>query len=181
MMDNAQYASYARPYAKALFASAKTSDSRASYAGFLSALAHIISDVRVQARLNDPRLDRSTWVEWLGSFFARKLTKEEQAFLMLLAERKRLNVLPAIAALFEGLRQEAEKRMTVEIYTAFPLSQRMREQLLAKLEHRFAKRVEPQYREDQSLIGGVMIRIGDWVWDGSVKEQLMQLSNELMK
>jgi len=172
--------SLARPYARALFQVSNTPELRASTAAFLGILADIIADPRIQARLNDPKLDAADWVSWLSGFFARQLTVQEQTFLTLLVQKKRLPTLPAIAQLFERMRAESEKRLSVEIQSQTPLSTADQERLVAKLTTRFGRRIDATYVQ-KDIMGGVIIRVGDWVLDGSIKNRLAQLSEDLMR
>jgi F-type H+-transporting ATPase subunit delta len=97
----------------------------------------------------------------------------------LLAENKRLVLLPEISALFEGLKANQEKAVDVEITTAFEISSDVSNKLAESLKDRLQREIKLATSVDQSLIGGAIIRAGDNVIDSSVRGKLSKLA-ELM-
>src|SRR5690606_18202377 len=95
------------------------------------------------------------------------------------AENKRLDLLPAIAEMYEQLKAEQEKLVEVEVISAFTLSQEQQDKLAKALSARLSREVRLNASEDASLIGGVVIRAGDLVIDGSVSGKLAKLAEAL--
>ncbi len=89
--------------------------------------------------------------------------------------------LPDVAALYRELVDEAAGRARVKLTTAQDLSQKKIEELTKGLQALVGKQVIMEVATDPSLIGGVVARIGDTVYDGSVKTQLAQLKEILAK
>jgi F-type H+-transporting ATPase subunit delta len=96
-----------------------------------------------------------------------------------LAENRRLLLLPEIAALFEALRAQVENTVDVEVISAVPLDFNQAEKLAQALSTRLKRRVRMKNSVDASLLGGAVIRAGDLVIDGSLKGRLERLGTEL--
>lgn len=108
-----------------------------------------------------------------------QLDEEARNFVRLLVDYRRLSLLPEIRELYETMRAEAEGRLEVDVRTAFPLDARQREMLVAALKRRFGREVNLAETVDPDLIGGVEIRAGDLVIDGSVRGRLAALAAQL--
>jgi len=171
----------ARPYARAAFAIARderaaSRDSFALWSQALDFAARVAADPRVAVLLDDPRLSDSGAVELLspephGESFAR--------FLKLLADNRRLALLPEIAGLYEELRAEAERVVKATVTSAAPLPDGELAKITAALRQRFGREVDVDTAVDASLIGGAVIDAGDVVIDGSLKGKLERLQAAL--
>ena len=64
-------------------------------------------------------------------------------------------------------------------FGAGPLSDGEKKQLTAALEQRTGKKIEARFQEDKSLLGGAVVRVGSTIYDGSVREQLNRLREQL--
>jgi F-type H+-transporting ATPase subunit delta len=96
-----------------------------------------------------------------------------------LAENRRLDVLPAIAALYERLRAEAEGAVEAELISAVPVKDAHRDKIAQALGRRLGREVKLTCTEDKSLLGGAVLRAGDLVIDGSVKGKLARLAGTM--
>lgn len=183
MADNV---SIARPYAKAVFAEAKETKEFEAWSRLLDALSDIARDAQTQALLKNPKVPE----EKLNQLFvevAELVVKELKAemkiklknFIALLMLDKRLMVLPDIAALYQQLLAEQEGRVKVDVIYARSLNDETKKRLHQHLEKRFNSKVDIEYQQDDSLIGGAIIRAADWVMDGSVKGKLVKLRDSL--
>ena len=97
----------------------------------------------------------------------------------LLAENRRLDLLPEIAALYEIQRREAEGAIKAELVTAFPASTAQQARIVESLRKRLNRDVELSCTTDAALLGGAIIRAGDLVIDGSVRGKLERLGSAL--
>ena len=88
-------------------------------------------------------------------------------------------LLPEIAALFDLYKAEQEKSVDVEVTSAFALNQEQQDKLAKVLSARLNREVRLQVEEDSSLIGGVVIRAGDLVIDGSIRGKIAKLAEAL--
>ncbi len=95
-----------------------------------------------------------------------------QNFFKLLVDKGRIGGLADIAECYEDLMFSTLKRTRVSVKTAFPLSQELSEKIQSMLEKLTGKNVEMTVEEDPSLVAGVVVKIGDKVYDGSIKSQL---------
>jgi F-type H+-transporting ATPase subunit delta len=93
-----------------------------------------------------------------------------------LAENKRLALLPEIAVLFEQFKANQEKSVDVDVVSAFPLEQAAADRLAQALRNKLQREVTINASVDQSLLGGVLVRAGDVVIDGSVRGRLEKLA-----
>jgi F-type H+-transporting ATPase subunit delta len=100
-------------------------------------------------------------------------------FIRLLANNKRLAVLGEIYALFEQLKSQKEMSVDVEVASAFALTDDQANKLAEALKRKLGREVNLTSTEDKSLIGGVVIRAGDLVLDGSVRGKLAKLAETL--
>ncbi len=95
-----------------------------------------------------------------------------QNFLKLLVDKGRIGSLADISECYENLVFQALKMSRVNVRTAFPLSVDTVGKIKAMLEKMTGKSVEMLIEEDPSLIAGMVVKIGDKVYDGSIKSQL---------
>ena len=108
------------------------------------------------------------------------LSKSEREMLKVLAENERLTALSEISAMYETLRNEAEKVVSAEVTSAYPMNEAQIAELTALLEKKHGKKVKVSVVVDSALIGGVSIAIGDEVFDASVRGKLSRMATSLM-
>jgi F-type H+-transporting ATPase subunit delta len=100
-------------------------------------------------------------------------------FLAVLADNRRMTVLPEVAGLFDQLKAEAEHVVKATVTSAQPLDHAELEKLRASLRRRFGQEVEVTAAVDAALIGGAVIDAGDVVIDGSIRTKLARLGAAL--
>jgi F-type H+-transporting ATPase subunit delta len=166
----------ARPYARAAFGIARDEGSFAAWSDALGFAARVAADPRVAGILGDPKLSDAEQVELLAPQGAGESVTR---FLALLADNRRLPLLPEIAGLYEQLRNEAEHVVKATLTSAAALPDAELEAIRAALRKRFGCEVELETAIDESLIGGAMIDAGDVVIDGSLKGKLARLESAL--
>lgn len=169
----------ARPYAKAAFAIARDEDRLAEWSGMLAAAAAAMAAPDFRALLGNPGVAVETVAGLLHEFAGGNATESGRRFLALLAERRRVHALPAIRALFEALRAEAEDRIDVEVVSAVELDDAQRKRYAEALKKRLGREVVVNAVTDASILGGAIIRAGDLVIDGSVRGRLDKLAAAL--
>lgn len=171
----------ARPYAKAVFELARDSGKFKDWSATLAAIAGAVSAPQVAPLLGHPALTKADLAAVLTQALGGSLSPEGLALVRLLVENGRLSAAPAIAGQYEQLRAEAEARADVEIITAVPVAGSQQQQLLAAVGKRLGREVAVEWKTDESLIAGAVIRAGDLVIDGSVKSELERLETALAK
>ncbi len=88
-------------------------------------------------------------------------------------------LLPEIAALYEALRAQAEGRVEAEVVSASEVTAAQLKDIAAALKKRLGRDIDLSTRIDPALIGGIVIRAGDLVIDGSVQGKLRALATHL--
>ncbi|HTT06416.1 MAG TPA: F0F1 ATP synthase subunit delta [Steroidobacteraceae bacterium] len=107
---------------------------------------------------------------------AGQLQEEQRNFLALLAHNARLPLLPEIAVQYEELRAEAERIADVEVSSAQALSAAQSAALKGALERRLGRAVRLHENVDPALLGGAVVRFGDFVVDGSLRRRVERLA-----
>lgn len=171
----------ARPYADAVFTLAQEQRALQSWSAMLRLLADIASDQRIVELTNDPRVSSERLAGLLFDIAGASLSEDGKNFVRLLVENDRVTLLPAIAAQFERLRADAEGIVEVEARAAFELSEAQIKQIVQAVKKKLGREVKLNASIDKSLIGGVIIRAGDLVIDGSVTGHLRDLAAQLNK
>jgi len=175
----AESSTVARPYAKAVFLHALERNELSEWSDLLARASAIVSHEDMENIVVTPVLGYQEKASILIDLCGGKLTEEANRFFTLLAEHKRLAVLPAILEAYETLKAAKEQSLDVEITSAFKLSSEQQEKLAAKLKKVWQKEICTQVKIDKSLIGGVIIRAGDVVIDGSVRGKLSRIAESV--
>jgi F-type H+-transporting ATPase subunit delta len=175
----AERSTIARPYAEAAFRLAEAGGALAKWEAMLAALALVAQDERVQRAVTDPNLTDAQVAGLFISVLAGKLDGEAENFIRILAENKRLELLPEIHRQFEELKNEREGIAEAEVQTAFELSEAQVADLVQRLERKTGRKVKARVTVDRELIGGVKVVLGDKVIDGSARAQLAALETAL--
>ena len=166
----------ARPYARAAFALARDGGRYAEWSNALGFAARVAADPQVALLLGHPKLSQSDAVTLLSPDGADEAFGR---FLALLADNRRLPLLPEIAGLYEDLRNEAERVVKARVTSATALPAAELETIRSALKKRFGREVEVESAVDETLIGGAVIDAGDVVIDGSLKGKLGRLQSAL--
>ena len=177
----AEHRTIARPYAEAVYRLADASGQFTDWSDMLANLARVAVDPSIGAAIRDPNLSSAKIAGMFLSVLADRLNGEGKNFVQVLAENRRLDFLPEIAAQFEVLKNEREGTLEAEIESAFPMDSGPLQDLVARLEAKTGKRIKPRVSVDPGLIAGVRIVIGDKVIDGSARAQLTALENALKR
>jgi F-type H+-transporting ATPase subunit delta len=166
----------ARPYARAAFAIARDGGRFAQWSDALGFAARIAADSQVASLLANPRLAVGDAITLLSVDGAEPAFAD---FLALLAENRRMTLLPEIAGLYEQLRADAEKVVRARVTSATALPAGELDTITAALRKRFGREVHVETAIDESLIGGALIDTGDTVIDGSLRGKLQRLQAAL--
>lgn len=169
----------ARPYANAAFELAREQKKYDHWSELLAFMAAVAHDGTMRAVLDSPRLSEEQAAELFISVCRERIDDLGQNFIRLLAENRRLSLLPEITALFELLRREAEGRIEAEVVSAKEISKAQVEAIAKALKTRFGREVNLTTRTDEDLLGGAIIHAGDLVIDGSIRGRLNKLSTAL--
>jgi F-type H+-transporting ATPase subunit delta len=173
----------AKRYAKALMEIGREEGKYELYGEELQALSRLLSSVpELKEVLANPMFKRDQKKEAIKTLRDKMgLSPMVTNFLMLLVDKRRVEYLDDIAVCYEKMVEEASGRVRATVFSAFPLSQQSIEALRERLSEMTGKDVVISVEEDPSLIAGVVTRIGDMVYDGSLRTQLNNIKETLLK
>jgi F-type H+-transporting ATPase subunit delta len=169
----------ARPYAKAAFELAVAEDATARWNEMLDLASAAVREKSLADLLESPHANNSQVVEILTGTAGEAFDVRFQGFLEVLAENKRLSLLPDIAVLYQALREEADRLLRCKVVSAFALDEDQASRLKSALARRFDREILLETEVDSSIIGGAVVYAGGQVIDGSLKDRLAKLSNSL--
>lgn len=176
----AELATVARPYAEALFRVAQAGN-LAQWSDLVSELAQIGGNADVLDYARNPKVSESEVTSAIVSLLKSPLSAEANNFLGTVVTNGRIELLPEINAQFQLLKNSAEGAADVDITSAFDLSAAQVSELVATLEKKFSRKLNPSVTVDPSLIGGVRVVVGDEVLDTSVRAKLQQMHVSLVQ
>jgi len=175
--------SLARRYAKAVFQIGNEQGTLDRIGGDLRSLAKAMKESpelsTVMANPAIRRVDRRRVIDALINRIGVGPNVKNLVYILLDGER--LGTLPAISREVDAMIEAKAGRVTAEVTSAKPLSPGQLTQLTAALEKLSGKKVDVHKHEDSSLLGGVVAKVGDVVYDGSLRTQLDNLRDELTK
>lgn len=168
----------ARPYVQAAFEAAQKQGDLKGWSAVMQVLTELMANEDIKAVVASPRVARSQ-VEALILQLAGDLNKEQGNFVRILVESGRLAVIAEIAEMFEILRAEAENSAQITVSSAFALNDEQQQKIAAKLKTRLGCDVKLSCTVDKALLGGIVIRMGDKVIDGSANTRLTEMAYAL--
>jgi|TARA_B110000971_G_scaffold217248_1_gene253745 F-type H+-transporting ATPase subunit delta len=175
----AELTTLARPYAKAAFQVALQDSALDAWSKMLNTSASVTSNESISSLLTDPSLSSEQLATAFIAVCGDELDEKGNNFVRLLAENKRVLLLPAISEQFHALKANQEKTLDVEVTTAFELSSEILEKLAKSLKTRLQRDINLNTNIDQSLLGGAIIRMDDTVIDSSVRGKLVKLAESM--
>jgi len=174
----AESVTIARPYAEAIFAMAKQAGALGTWSDRLRRLAVIAQDPEMAELIGSPRMSADQVAQLFIS-----LAGDNDAVLgntiRVLAENKRLALLPEISQLFEAAKAAEDGVREAVVHSAFPLDADALGALVPRLEAHFKAKLAPTVVVDAGLIGGVRVAVGDQVLDASVRGKLEAMATAL--
>ncbi len=168
----------ARRYARAYFDLARDAGRIDAYADDLAGAAEMLSNPDVLEALTNPRLDVADRIR-LALELIDGVGDHARNLVRLLVERNRVSAVPAVLEEYRALADRESGTVRAEVTSAVPLSARLHKQVSAALRERIGSDVEVTMKEDPSILGGLVVRIGDRVIDNSLRTHLQQLQASL--
>ena len=171
----------ARRYARALFNAAVRAQSIDAVSEALQQLLSLLHEQPpLRHLLLNPLIPRERKEQMVQETVGRSTHPLLASLLSVLVAKRRERLLPEVAGEFARLRDEHLGIVRVQATTAYPLDVRQEQALIRSLERRTQKTVVLDTRVDPSLIGGIVVRIGDTIIDGSVRGHLLRLRQYLL-
>lgn len=172
----------ARRYAKALIEIGTETSTLQALVGEITSVAEAYaSSPELQRALDNPLVAHEAKKAILTEVAERAgVSVVTKNTLLLLGDRRRLHALPAIAQLLREMSDAKQGVLRAEVTTAVRLSDAYYEKLQAQLEKMTGQKVAIDKTEDPSILAGVIARIGDRVYDGSLRSRLTELGHALL-
>ena len=169
-------------YAKALIGAAEKAGKTEQV---LEELDSVVNDVlanvpKLAAALESPRVPHEQKLKLLDRAFADKMSKELLNFLKVASKHGRLDCLRAVNRAAKDVFNEMRGRVEVQVRTAEPAGPELLAKIAEQLRRALKREVDLHAGVDPSLIGGLLVRVGDTVYDGSVANRLKRLRTETL-
>ena len=175
----AERATVARPYAKAAFAYASEHGRLAEWSRWLATARGVVESDEFQKLERSPGITTADLLGLVTSICGDGLDAHGKAFFGVLAENGRLDFVPEVAERFEEFKAESESVADAEVISATALDEAQKQRLAAALQKRLNRTVRLTCSVDPTLIGGAVVRSGDLLIDGSLRDRLGRLETEL--
>jgi len=160
-------------YASALFQAAAAKGEEQKVQADLGSAHKLLLDA--MGALRHPRVPPASKKKLLSEALGDKIGATTLNFLNLLVDKKRFELMVMVAAVYAKLAADKRGSAKAHVRTAAALSPDALQQLTAKLKKFTGKDIELDVKEDSELIGGITVKIGDWVLDSSLRGQLRRL------
>jgi F-type H+-transporting ATPase subunit delta len=171
----------ARNYAEALFDAADAGGTTERYAEFIEAVAGAVqSDPRIAVALDSPRVAKAAKGEILRKALEGLVPVEFVRFLEAVVRRGRQGLLGEIAVEYQGLLDTKLNRVHAGVTLAKDLDARLEKEIVGRLARALGKEVRAHFRTDGAILGGVVVRVGDRVFDGSVRRRLTAMRRRML-
>lgn len=171
----------ARNYAGALLALARKADDLQAWGRLIDDVASAMErDDRLRRFLEAPQISAEQKMTILSKAYEDRAPRLFLRFLQRLVKNRRQMLIPEIANEYRDLVDEAEGRIHAEVTLATAVDDEQRAAIARQLSKTLGKPVVPQVRINPNILGGIIVRIGDRVMDGSVRRRLGILRNRMV-
>lgn len=175
--------SLARRYARALLDIGREENQLRRILGEVESFDGLLSgNAEVREMLHAAHVSRRDKSAWLEGVLAKlDFLATTKNFLLLLVDKERVDVLPQILVELRRMVEELEGIERVEVTSPSALSAGQREQLSAAIAAKTGKKVALEEKIDPAVLGGMVVKVGSTVYDGSVRTQIHQIRENLQK
>ncbi|WP_413437981.1 F0F1 ATP synthase subunit delta [Sulfuriferula sp. GW1] len=177
----AEIATIARPYAEAVFSLAKQAGALDAWSEQLALASAVATDPEMSRLAADPKVSAEQFSGLFLAVCGDRLGTEAGNFIRLLVDNGRISVLPEVVAQFEALKASEGGVLDATVTSAFAMSETQLAELSARLETRFKRKINASVNVDPALIGGVVVAVGDEVYDASVRGKLQGMAYALTR
>jgi F-type H+-transporting ATPase subunit delta len=172
--------SAAKRYAQAVFSLGKEQGTLDAWSSDLAVLAELIADDRVADYLTNPSIAAERRIAALDTSLGDSVQPEAHILARLLIERNRALLIPDIRDMFIDQLRVERGIVVAEVTSAERLTDDEEEHIRQKLEYVTGKQVVLELKIDPEIIGGIIVRIGDQIIDGSVRNKLEKMRSRLL-
>ena len=126
-----------------------------------------------------PVISREKKASVVNELFGERVEKITLQFLLLMIEKRREQIFPEVVRAYQALRDDQLGLVNVAVRVAAELGEAEEAELIATIEKMISKKVRLETLVDETLLGGLIVRVGDTVYDGSFANQLQALRDRL--
>jgi len=170
----------ARRYAQAIQELALQHNNLDQWRADLQTLAGVWGETPVALQLDDPTRGPPRRMEEARSLLQGRVNPLAVNLVLLLVQHGRAGLVPVIARQFERIEREREGRVTAQVTSAIPLTDAQRASLREQLSRRTGKTVDLEDRVDPTIMGGLVVRVGDELIDASIAGRLRGIQSQLI-
>ena len=168
---------YASAFADVAMVRENIAAARAQFASFVDTYAE---SPELRNFLASPAIEREAKQAVIGKIAARlDLSETVRNFIFVLVDHRRMHELGEIRQAIDAELNEREGIVEAQVTSARELSETEQEELIGAIERLTQQRVQARFGFDAALVGGAVVQIGSTIYDGSVREQLARLRQEL--
>ena len=170
-----------RNYAETLLILAKKQGQQEEWGALIDALAVAMQEDRtLRTFLESPKLAASQKIEIVKKALGKKAPAVFLRYLETVISKRRQMLIPAIATEYRGLIDESEDRVHANVIVAREPEQAEKDALTKNLSRVLGKRVVPHITLNPAILGGLIVKVGDTVMDGSVRRRLATLRSRML-
>lgn len=171
----------ARNYAEALLALARKADDLEGWGHLINAFAEAATqDDQLRHFLEAPQISAAQKNEVIGKAFADNMPRLMLRFIQKLVDNRRQMLIPVIAVEYANLVDEEQGRLHARVTVAMAPTDAERQAIEQQLSRAFGKTVVSHLTTNPAIIGGIVVRVGDTVLDGSVRRRLGALRQRIV-
>ncbi|HCK34666.1 MAG TPA: hypothetical protein DHW20_05840 [Gemmatimonadetes bacterium] len=171
----------ARNYAETLFELARRNESIQEYGDALGMVAGLLEDdSRFRTFVETPRIDDENKKDVIRKVFRDKAPKQVINFVLITIDKRRQTLLREISAEYLLLLDDHLGREHVEVTVARPLDDTTANVVSERLSKMLGKQAIPHIRVKPEILGGLIVRTGDMIYDRSVRRRLEDLRRRLL-
>ena len=170
----------ARRYAQAILALAVEHNNLDQWRSDLQTMSDVWRSTPIGVQLDDPKRGRSRRMEEARGVLQGRVNPRAVNLALLLVQRGRAFLVPAIVRQFERIERDREGRVTAQVTSAIALTDEQRANLHEQLGRRTGKTIDLDERIDASIMGGLVVRVGDELIDASIASRLRRIQAQLI-
>jgi F-type H+-transporting ATPase subunit delta len=172
----------ARSYAETLFELADRNAGLVEYGEAIETVARFVEeDPKFRLLLETPRIDDEARKDVVRTAFGPALPKNVVNFVLVTIDKRRQRLLREISSQYQALLDERMGREHVQVTVARVIDDATRQMITDRLSVVLGKKAIPHVRVEPAILGGLVVRTGDTIYDGSVRRQLDGLRRQLLR
>jgi F-type H+-transporting ATPase subunit delta len=173
-------ATIGRNYAETLLVLAKREKEEEEWGTLIESVAEGMREGMLRTFLESPKIAAAQKIEVLQKALGKRVPHLFLRFLETVIMKRRQMVIPSIASEYRALMDESEDRVHAMVTVARDPGEPEKDALKRQLSRLFGKKVVPHYSLNPAILGGVIVKVGDTVMDGSVRRRLATLRSRML-